>query len=127
VDVLGTLPQPASGVPPSVSGANMTSAVALVSLAEALAVPPLVPVVGVSLGLPVSLGVADGVAVAVSLGVADGVTVTLGVGDGELVGVGVGVQATAGSAVSGAFFFDVPAALVFTPMGTCRRCLLAAW
>ena len=77
-----------------------------VSLTEALAVLPPVPVVGVSDGLALSLGVADGVAEALSLGVADGVAEALSLGVGDGLGDGVGVQATAGSAVTGVFFLD---------------------
>ena len=73
---------------PSVSGANMASAVVLVSLAEGASVPP---VVGVSEGLPpVTLGVGVGLVVEVSLGVADGVTEALADGVAEGLGVGVG-------------------------------------
>ena len=103
-----------SGVPPSVLGANATSAVAL-------AVLPPVPVVGVADGLPVSVGVALGVAVAVLLGVGVGVADALAVGAGELLGEGVGVQATAGSALV-PFFRAAPETpgRVFTPIGGCH-------
>ncbi len=108
---MGVLPQLTSGVPPSVSGANMASAVVLaVLLPEPVAVLPPVPVVGVSDGLPVSVGVGLGVAVAVLVGDGVGLAVGLAVGDAETLGDAVGVQATAGSALSGAFFLDVPAA-----------------
>ena len=101
---------------PSVSGANMASAVVLVSLAEGAWVPP---VVGVSEGLPpVTLGVGVGPVVVVSLGVADGVAEALADGVADGLGVGVGVQATAGVA-SVDFFLDAAAGrLVLTPIGT---------
>ena len=77
---MGVLPQVTSGVPPSVSGANMASAVVFVTLAEALAVLPPVPVVGVAVGLPVSLGVGVGLADAVPLGVGDALADALPLG-----------------------------------------------
>lgn len=91
-------------------------------MAEALAVLPPVPVVGVTVGLPESLGDGVGLAGAVLLGVGD--TLSLGVGDAlaEALGVGVGVQATAGSAVVPFFFSDAATgAFVLVPNGGCHK------
>jgi hypothetical protein len=123
VAVLGALPQVMSGAPAAASGADMTLAMVLavvlaVLVPEPLAVLPPLPVVGVSVGLAVSLG--DGVGLDVSLGDGVGLTEALADGDAELEGVGVGVQATAGVA-SGVFFLDAMVGWVgLTPSGGCH-------
>ncbi len=122
MDLPGLLPQLRSGVPPSASGANMASVVAFVTLAEPLAVPPPVPVVGVSLGLPVTLGDGVGLAEALSLGDADGLAEALVDGLAETLGVAVGVQATAGTVAVPFFFPDaVAGGSVLVPNGGCHR------